>query len=82
MLSSSARGLLSDHDQAALRPLGFYRLKDFPAPEPIAQLVIEGLPSQFPPLRTEAAPSRRKWLVIGAGVLVLVAVIAVVRRSR
>ena len=76
LLSSSARGLLSDHDQAALRPLGFYRLKDFSAPEPIAQLVIEGLPSQFPPLRTEAAPSRRKWLVIGAGVLVLVAVIA------
>ncbi len=76
LLSSSARGLLSDHDRAALRPLGFYRLKDFSEPEPIAQLVIEGLPSQFPPLRTEAAPSRRKWLLIGVCVLVLVAVVA------
>ena len=71
LFSSSARGLLSDHDQASLRPLGFYRLKDFSEPEPISQLVIDGLPSQFPPLRTEAAPSRRKWL-LAVGVVLLV----------
>jgi len=55
LLSSSARALLSDHEQAALRNLGRYRLKDFAEPEPISQLVVDGLPSQFPPLRTEAA---------------------------
>ena len=45
---------------AGLRNLGSYQLKDFAEPEPIAQLVVDGLPAQFPPLRTEAAPSRRK----------------------
>ena len=51
LLSSAACALLDDDDQAAVRPLGSYRLKDFPAPEPISQLLIEGLPQQFPPLR-------------------------------
>ena len=67
LLSSSARGLLSDHDQASLRPLGFYRLKDFSEPEPISQLVIDGLPSQFPPathggsaLSSQVAAGRRR----------------------
>ena len=36
LLSSSARALLSDHDRSGLRSLGFYRLKDFPEPEPIS----------------------------------------------
>jgi class 3 adenylate cyclase/tetratricopeptide (TPR) repeat protein len=51
LLSSAARALLGDDEQTAVRELGTYRLKDFPAPEPISQLVIEGLPQQFPPLR-------------------------------
>jgi class 3 adenylate cyclase/streptogramin lyase len=76
LLSSSARGLLADHDRAALRSLGSYQLKDFAAPEPISQLVVDGLPSQFPPLRSEAAPSRRKWLLIAVAVLLLVGAIA------
>jgi class 3 adenylate cyclase/streptogramin lyase len=71
LLSSSARALLADDQQAALRSLGAYRLKDFSAPEPISQLVIAGLPSQFPPLRTETKPSRRKWLLVGAAALAL-----------
>ena len=62
LLSSSARALLADDQQAGLRELGSYPLKDFPAPEPISQLVIDGLPSRFPPLRTEAKPVRRKRL--------------------
>ena len=33
LLSSSARALLSDHEQAALRKLGPHRLKDFTEPE-------------------------------------------------
>ena len=76
LLSSSARALLSDHDRTALRSLGSYRLKDFEEPEPISQLVVDGLPSLFPPLRTETKPSRRKWLLVGAAAaLVLVGVI-------
>lgn len=75
LLSSSARALLSDDQRASLRPLGVYRLKDFAAPEPISQLVIDGLASKFPPLRTEVAPSRRKRLLLaGAGLLVAGAV--------
>jgi class 3 adenylate cyclase/tetratricopeptide (TPR) repeat protein len=50
LLSSAARALLDDNEQAAVRALGSYRLKDFPASEPISQLLIEGLPQQFPPL--------------------------------
>jgi class 3 adenylate cyclase/streptogramin lyase len=71
LLSSSARGLMSDHDRTALRSLGSYRLKDFEEPEPISQLVVDGLPSQFPPIRTEAASShRRRNLLAAAGLLV------------
>jgi class 3 adenylate cyclase/streptogramin lyase len=70
LLSSAARALLSDHDGTALRGLGSYRLKDFDQPEPISQLVIEGLPAHFPPLRTDAAASRRpRWLILGGGAL-------------
>jgi class 3 adenylate cyclase/streptogramin lyase len=75
LLSSSTRALLSDHERTALRNLGAYRLKDFSEAEPISQLVVDGLPSQFPPLRTEAAPSRRKWLLVAAAGLLLVGAI-------
>ena len=78
LLSSSARALLSDHDRSNLRSLGAYRLKDFDEPEPISQLVIDGLPAQFPPLRTEsAAPRRKRLLLVAIGVL-LAAVVAAV----
>jgi class 3 adenylate cyclase/streptogramin lyase len=76
LLSSSARALLSDHDRSGLRSLGVYRLKDFAEPEPISQLVVDGLPAQFPPLRTEVAPSRRKWVLLATAVL-LAAVLAI-----
>jgi class 3 adenylate cyclase len=36
----------------SLRDLGEHRLKDLQRPERIAQLVIAGLPAEFPPLRT------------------------------
>ena len=35
--------------------LGMHRLKDLPRPERLSQLTIEGLPSEFPPLRTLGA---------------------------
>jgi class 3 adenylate cyclase/streptogramin lyase len=79
LLSSSARALLSDHDRSALRSLGVYRLKDFTEPEPISQLVVDGLPAQFPPLRTAIAPSRRKpLLLVGAGLLLVALVVVAV----
>jgi predicted ATPase len=37
---------------ASLRPLGRYRLKDFPAPTPLYQLCHPDLPAEFPALRT------------------------------
>lgn len=76
LLSSTARALLSDHDRTALRNLGAYRLKDFAEPEPISQLVVDGLPAQFPPLRTETAPSRRKRLFIAGASLLVAGVFA------
>ena len=36
-----------------LRDLGVHRLKDLPEPERLFQLVADGLPSSFPPLRVE-----------------------------
>jgi len=76
LLSSSARALLSDHDRSALRSLGLHRLRDFEEPEPISQLIVDGLPSQFPSLRTEAASPLRKQLLLAAGVVVAVGAIA------
>ena len=73
LLSSSARALIGDDGGTTVRTLGSYRLKDFPAPEPISQLEIEGLPRRFPPLRTGAKRPRRKRLVLAAAaVLALV----------
>ena len=72
LLSSAARSLLADDDRATLKPLGTYRLKDFSAPEPIYQVVIDGTSAKFPPLRAEGGSSRRRWLVIGVVGLVLV----------
>jgi class 3 adenylate cyclase/streptogramin lyase len=77
LLSSSARALLSDHDRTALRNLGVYRLKDFAEPEPISQLVVDGLPARFPPIRTKTAPSRKKPLLIAGAALLVVGVLAV-----
>ena len=37
---------------ASLRDMGVHRLKDLQQPEPIFQLVISGLPDDFPPLKT------------------------------
>jgi hypothetical protein len=87
LLSSSTRELV-EHDLPAdqvVRDLGERRLKDLPRPERIYQLVVDGLRSEFAPLRTldaqelaEAAQhalARRRYrrriaLVIPAAVLV------------
>ena len=54
LLSSSTRDVVADDlpPEQRLLDLGVYALKDLPRPERIFQLVVDGLPSQFPPLRT------------------------------
>ena len=42
----------------AVRTLGRYRLKDFDEPEPLHDLVLDGLPADFAPLRTLGAARR------------------------
>jgi predicted ATPase/class 3 adenylate cyclase len=59
LLSEATRALLTEAvpDGATLRDLGEHRLKDFDQPQRIHQLTIEGLPADFPPLRTRDVPS-------------------------
>jgi predicted ATPase len=45
-------------ERVHLRDLGSHRLKDIPAPEHLVQASVEGLPVDFPPLRTVGAASR------------------------
>jgi class 3 adenylate cyclase len=54
LLSRSTAGIVDDHEivGVTLRDLGEHALKDFPRPERIFQLVVEGLPNEFPALRT------------------------------
>ena len=54
LLSDATRALVEPTLQpgVGLRDLGEYRLKDIQRPERVFQLVIDGLPDQFPPLRT------------------------------
>lgn len=60
LLSDTTRALAADAlpDGATLRDLGQHRLKDLRAPERLSQLVIDGLPSDFPPPRSiDARPN-------------------------
>ena len=61
VLLSDATRILTETslpDGVSLRDLGERRLKDLTRPERIHQLVIEGLPSEFPPLKTlDATPN-------------------------
>ena len=61
VLLSAATRMLAEAslpDGVALHELGEFRLKDLSRPEQLAMLVIEGLPSEFPALRTlDAVPN-------------------------
>ncbi|MGK2852412.1 MAG: adenylate/guanylate cyclase domain-containing protein, partial [Candidatus Limnocylindrales bacterium] len=60
IVSDATRSLVSDDLPAGigLRDLGEHRLKDLRAPERLAQLVIDGLPVDFPPPRSiDARPN-------------------------
>ncbi|MGE5530934.1 MAG: ATP-binding protein [Bacteroidota bacterium] len=54
LLSQTTRDLVQDDLPAdvELRDMGVHRLKDLRRPDPVYQLVIAGLPSDFPPLKT------------------------------
>jgi class 3 adenylate cyclase len=62
LVSHAAASLLGEPDDVVLRDLGRHRLKDFPAPQQLFQLVIPTLPADFPPPRTldRSPPERRK----------------------
>ena len=60
LLSGSTRTLVESAlpPDVVLRDLGQHRLKDLRAPEHLSQLVIPGLPDEFPALRTlDASPT-------------------------
>jgi predicted ATPase/class 3 adenylate cyclase len=60
LVSGLTRDLLADEPTADidLRDLGDHRLKDLSAPVRLFQVVADGLPSEFPPLRTlDARPN-------------------------
>jgi predicted ATPase/class 3 adenylate cyclase len=56
LVSQAAAQLAEGSASSSVRPLGEYWLKDFDAaPEPLHQLVVEGLAESFPPPRTAEA---------------------------
>jgi class 3 adenylate cyclase len=77
LLSSTTRELVDDDlpPGVSLRDLGSFDLTDIDRPERLTQLVIEGLPSEFPPLKATALvertdrlaepDERHYWLVSG-----------------
>ena len=58
LLSDATRALTADDipDGVSVRSLGSHRLRDLDRAEPLHQLVIEGLPSDFPPLAAADGP--------------------------
>jgi YVTN family beta-propeller protein len=82
LLSSAATGLVEDDlpDGVSLRDLGTVRLKDIDRPERVSQLVIEGLPADFPRLKTHEQPPSflRRALPAVAFAAVAAAVVAIV----
>jgi class 3 adenylate cyclase len=54
LLSASTAAIVQDAllDELSLRDLGVHRLKSLPRPERLFQLIIPGLPADFPPLQT------------------------------
>jgi class 3 adenylate cyclase/WD40 repeat protein/energy-coupling factor transporter ATP-binding protein EcfA2 len=56
LLSTATRELLEDglQPEISFRDLGEWRLKDFDRPEHLFQVVVDGLPADFPPLASTA----------------------------
>jgi YVTN family beta-propeller protein len=82
LLSRTTRDLVEDElpPGVELRDLGERRLKDLDRPERLSQLVIEGLPSEFGPLKTldrELRDKRRRQYRTAALIGLVAAAIAV-----
>jgi DNA-binding SARP family transcriptional activator len=76
LLSNATRELVEDEvGGVAVRPLGTYKLKDIDRPEPLFQVDIEGLETEFPPLNAERA--REPRLLRRGPVLAAVLVVAI-----
>jgi class 3 adenylate cyclase len=88
LVSPTTAGHLEDEEDLpglALRDLGEHRLKDISRPVRLHQLDIEGLPSRFPPPRSEPRePSRRRRATLAgiAAVALATAAVAAVWLSR
>jgi len=67
LLSETTASLVRDElpEDVILQDLGRHRLKDMKQPEHIRQLVIDGLPSEFPPLKSLQALPPEFPLVTG-----------------
>jgi YVTN family beta-propeller protein len=67
LVSETTRHLLEGEEPAGveLRDLGPQVLKDFEQPQRLYQLVAEGLPAEFPPLRTLAAQEQTELAFAG-----------------
>lgn len=82
LLSNATRELVEDDSGGvSIRELGLYRLKDIDRPERLYQLDVEGLRTQFPPLRAEQVDARRpvsrRRLLVPALVGVIAAAVAI-----
>jgi YVTN family beta-propeller protein len=72
LLSNATRELVEDElpGNVAVRDLGTYQLRDVERPEQLFQLVIEDLPSEFPPLKAPKVaaphPLRRRVTILSA----------------
>jgi hypothetical protein len=57
LISQATRALAADKlpSGVTFRDLGEHRLRSFPVPQRLHQLVVEGLPADFPPLETLGA---------------------------
>jgi class 3 adenylate cyclase/streptogramin lyase len=88
LVSPTTAGHLEDEHALpgiTLRDLGEHRLKDIPRPVRLHQLDIDGLPDDFPPIRSEPRePSRRRrWILAGVAAVALPgAAVAAVLLSR
>jgi len=83
LLSNATRELVEDEvGGVSVRALGAYRLEDFDRPEPLFQLDIDGLQTEFPPLKAERFSEprtlRRRSVLAGIAVAVAVAIVAAI----
>jgi YVTN family beta-propeller protein len=80
LISTATRELIKDDLPAGvrLRDSGEVRLKDLEGTEHVHQLVIDGLRSDFPPLKTRRRPLYRRPVPVAAALVALAAVVAAI----